>query len=46
MRKGVIFITVSAKNRPKIKFPLAPTNWNYLIDIKTGEKRFLLIIVH
>jgi hypothetical protein len=36
--KGVIFITVSAKNRPKIKFPLAPTNWNYLIDIKTGEK--------
>lgn len=36
--KGVVYITVSAKGRPKIKFPLLPTNWNNLVDIKTGEK--------
>lgn len=36
--KGVIYIMPSAKGRPKIKFPVAPTNWNYLVDIKTGEK--------
>lgn len=36
--KGVVYLMVSAKGRPKIKFPLVPTNWNYLVDIKTGEK--------
>lgn len=36
--KGVVYICATAKNRPKIKFPVVPTNWNYLVDIKTGEK--------
>lgn len=36
--KGVVYITVSAKNRPKIKFPLLPTNWNDLVDAVTGQK--------
>lgn len=36
--KGVVFITVVAKNRPKIKFPVLPTNWNNLVDSQTGEK--------
>lgn len=36
--KGVVFICVTAKNRPKIKFHVVPTNWNYLVDINSGEK--------
>jgi hypothetical protein len=36
--KGVVYICVTAKGRPKIKFSLAPTNWNRLINSSTGEK--------
>lgn len=35
---GVVWISVTAKNRPKIKFQVLPTNWNDLVDVSTGSK--------
>lgn len=35
---GVVWISVIAKNRPKIKFQVLPSNWNDLVDVTSGQK--------